>query len=95
MKKQFIALFMICALALSLTGCYAPTSYEAANTEQEDMFSGYFTLIKEWRSDSGATYQIIYANDTGVMYFVFATGYQGGITPLYNKDGTLQIYDGK
>lgn len=95
MKKQFVGLFIICVLMLLLVGCYEPNAYEEATTEQEDMFSGYFTLVKEWHSDRGATYRIVYANDTGVMYFVFAEGYQGGITPLYNADGTLQIYDGE
>lgn len=96
MKKQFIALFMICVLVLSLTGCYSHASYEEVNTEQKDMFCGYFTLIKKWYdSDSGATCRIMYANDTEVMYFVYSRGCQGGITPLYNADGTLQIYDEK
>ena len=39
------------------------------------------------------SYYIVYANDTKVKYFVKWTGYQFGITPLYNADGTLQIYE--
>lgn len=90
--KKIIVLLVVCILGLSFIGCDS-RSYEEASTEQEDIFNGYFTLIKEWRSDTGAHYRIVYANDTGVMYFVFSSGYQGGMTPLYNADGTLQIYD--
>ena len=95
MKKKLIALFVICVLMLLLVGCSNPTSYEEAITEKEDIFNGYFTLVKEWHSESGACYRIIYANDTGVMYFTIASTSKGGITPLYNADGTLQIYDGE
>lgn len=38
-------------------------------------------------------YYIVYAKDTKVKYFIERTGYQFGITPLYNADGTLQIYE--
>lgn len=55
---------------------------------------GYFTTIKEWNSYSDK-YRIIYANDTKVLYFVKSSTYTFGITPLYNADGTLQIYDGE
>lgn len=91
--KKIIVLLVVCILGLSLVSCSDRMSYEEARTEHEDVFNGYFTLIKEWRSDTGAYYRIVYANDTGVMYFVFSSGYQGGMTPLYNADGTLQIYD--
>jgi hypothetical protein len=35
-----------------------------------------------------------YDKDTKVMYVVY-TGYQegGGMTPLYNPDGTLKLYE--
>lgn len=35
----------------------------------------------------------MYANDTKVKYFVRQYGYEFGISPLYNADGTLQIYE--
>ena len=30
-----------------------------------------------------------------VKYFIYTNGYHFGITPLYNADGTLQVYDGE
>jgi hypothetical protein len=29
------------------------------------------------------------------MYYVYAYGYRSGITPLYNADGTLQVWEGE
>lgn len=93
MKKKLIALFVICFMLLSLVGC-GKSYQEATETHGGNVGNGYFTTIKEWR-DSSSNYYIVYANDTKVMYFVSWSAYKFGITPLYNTDGTLQIYDGK
>lgn len=86
-KKKFIAILSLCIL---LSGC-SITDYEAAEDKTEITAGGYFTLIKEWDSD-GDTFQIVYANDSKVKYLVWRGGDKGSITPLYNKDGSLQIY---
>ena len=36
---------------------------------------------------------VIVDPDTGVMYY--QARFDGGITPLYNADGTLRVYDGE
>lgn len=92
MKKKLIALLVMCLLLLSLVGC--SVTYQEATSENngEDFCAGYFTTIIEWHDDMGI-YLIVYANDTNVKYMVVKSGYKFGITPLYNTDGTLQIYD--
>ena len=84
-------------MATMLCSCSPLSSYEEANTNNPDDFSaGYFTTIKQW--GGGVDYpfeRIVYANDTGVMYYIFTNAHNGGMTPLYNADGTLQIYEGK
>ena len=40
----------------------------------------------------GHIYRIVYANDTKVKYLILSGGNRYGITPLYNSDGTLQVY---
>lgn len=95
MKKKIALILVLCVAAAMLCGC--SSSYEKANTNPNNYLSkGYFTAIKVW--DGGMdfpTEYIFYANDTGVMYYVFRGNYSSGITPLYNADGTLQIYEGK
>lgn len=94
MKKKIALVLILCVMATMLCSC---SSYEEANTNPDNYFSkGYFTVIKSW--DGGIDYpteHIVYANDTGVMYYVFLGSHIGGITPLYNADGTLQIYEGE
>ena len=92
MRKKFLAIILSSMLALSCVGC--GTTYQDAtniSSSSNSFAKGYFTIITEW----GGTpiYRIVYANDTKVKYFVFFDGYRGGISPLYNADGTLQIYE--
>ena len=95
MKKKITLVLVLCAIVTVLCGC--SSSYEEPYTNPDNYFSkGYFTIVKYW--DGGIDYPteyIVYANDTKVMYYVFRGNYTGGITPLYNADGTLQIYEGK
>ena len=92
MKKLIIAL-LICTMCFGLASCGEGVSYEDVNTTQKDMFNGYFTVVKEW-SEHGARGYILYAKDTGVMYFYFYSNNGKAITPLYNANGTLQVYEG-
>lgn len=88
MTKKVIIILSLCLL---LTGC--GTKYKDAETTSDEAFGGYFTLIKEWGGGAeGGFYTIVYANDTKVKYFIWQSGHRGGITPLYNADGSLQVY---
>lgn len=57
----------------------------------------YFIPIEEntkyYDSKTGLHYQFVYAKDTKVKYVIATSHYQAGITPLYNADGTLQLYE--
>lgn len=64
-------------------------NYKNAKNTHEDYANGYFTVIKKWNN---STCLIVYANDTGVMYYIYDGDRQYGITPLFNADGTLQVY---
>ena len=96
MKKKIITGLSIFALVLSttvFTGC-ANDSYskkqDLTQSTHKGFADGYFTTVKEW-GDFGK-YKIVYANDTKVMYLIYVDVHRFGITPLYNTDGTLQIY---
>lgn len=94
MKKKILAAIAAGLICVSAIGC-GTTYQEAVNKSEKGNFgNGYFTEIKKW-SDFRYNYKIIYDNTTKIKYFVFSGSYTSGITPLYNADGTLQIYDGE
>lgn len=94
MKKRLLSVVLSAVMAVCLVGC--GTTYQEATGQTEsksgdDFGNGYFTVITEWDG-----YKIVYAKDTKVKYLIGYRDYpysQFGITPLYNADGTLQIYE--
>ena len=92
MKKKILTILTCVIFTVSCCGC--GVSYEdAVNTEtKEDYGNGYFTEITKWNTDT-YHYRIVYANDTKVKYLTVSGGHWYGITPLYNADGTLQVYE--
>ena len=98
MKTKLYTIVLITVLIISCIGC--GTTYQEAQEQAQtqtaiankDYYGGYFTEIVSW-SDIDGMYQIVYANDTKIKYFIVKDAYQFGITPLYNTDGTLQVYE--
>lgn len=93
--KKLISVALAVAMVVCLTAC--GTTYQQATGQTESntngsLCNGYFTKITEWE-DAFSNYYIVYANDTKVKYFVMSSQTKSGITPLYNADGTLQIYE--
>lgn len=94
MKKRILCAVLVLAIIVCLIGCgktYQDATGQAKSKYENTIGGGYFVVIDEW--GSAGSYYIVYAHDTKVKYFVKWTGYQFGITPLYNADGTLQIYE--
>lgn len=100
MKQKVLAILIILTLMLCCTRCSYTSYQEATATDRGnvqadaydfDFGNGYFITIAKW-DDRYCTYKIVYAKDTKVKYFVFTETHRSGISPLYNADGTLQIY---
>ena len=96
-NKYLIILMMFVVLAVGLTGC--GTTYEKATGQpsNNDIAGGYFTEVYKWGGtlEDSIEYTIVYAKDTKVKYLIMKSQHRGGITPLYNADGSLQIYEGE
>lgn len=90
MKKRLLSVALAVVMAVCLVGCSA----EEMRTEQvenanRDMKSPSFVCI-----ESSTYFYIVYHKETKVMYVVSDGTYnKGTFTPLYNADGTLQIYE--
>jgi hypothetical protein len=87
MKKLILLLITVLSLSV-LSGCKAYDSQQNLNNEEYD---DYFVLLQEWSSFENQ-WKIVYAKDTKVKYVILN---RKGISPLYNADGTLQIYKGE
>ena len=59
--------------------------------ENSDIGNKYIDLVTIYKGD--AYTEVLYDKNTKVMYFVKRSGYQFGITPIYNSDGTVKLYD--
>lgn len=93
MKTKLFIILSICIIAL--TGCgpsYKDSVAEQTVSNNTYETEDYFTELLEWE-ENGCFYKIVYANDTNVKYLIGYTGYRYGITPLYNADGSLQLYE--
>lgn len=90
MRKICVFVTLIMML---LVGCGTP--YSDNSNYSKPLDDGYFVEINHFDSyeDRHMRYKIVYAKDTRVKYLFAIDGYRYAITPLYNADGTLQIYE--
>lgn len=91
-KLFMISVLLLCTIFTACGTSYQEATGEVSTANDADMCNGYFTVITTW-GDAYASYYIVYANDTKVKYFIATTSYKYGITPLYNSDGSLQVYE--
>ena len=94
MNKKILAAIAAGLICVFAVGC--GTTYQKALNEptNKNYGNGYFTELAKW-NDGILTFKIVYDNDTKVKYFIMNGNRTSGITPLYNADGTLQVYDGE
>lgn len=79
--KMIILVLLIIAMVLCFLSCII--------VKDADIETCNIVML-ERVSDGHASYTIMYDRYTKVMY---VANYQGGITPLYNADGTLRLYE--
>lgn len=84
MKKTFIVLMMIVAMAFGLIGCH-----DDSQPKELESVDGSSFLIVEY----GVNYDIVYHKETKVMYVVSDGEYnRGNFTVMVNADGTPMVY---
>ena len=87
-----IILLFVCFVGNTIIRTLTEKSFSESVIVDNEIAGGYFTEIREWRADD-SNYKIVYANDSKVKYLVVTCGNRYGITPLYNADGSLQLYE--
>lgn len=84
MKKL---LLLIIVVLLVVTMCCCTRKTKDMKTSKDSQLVMIETLYNGY-----ATCYVYYDRHTKVMYF---SQYEGGITPLYNADGTLRLWEGE
>ena len=89
MKKKILAVVLGLTLCLGMTGC------TKGDIEPDSSILGnkYIDLVTIYK-DNGCNTEVAYDKNTKVMYFFKRSSNQFGITPIYNSDGTVKLYDG-
>lgn len=83
-KKFLLASIITLSICSGITGC------DEVDIRQINCYHGneYFDLTYIYRGE----FDIAYDKNTKVMYALVDSGYQFGITPIYNTDGSLKLY---
>lgn len=87
--KAIIGILVIFVLSVLLSGCHVGQHGEVTTGYSEkykDYVQSNFIKIDEYNH-----WCIVYAADTKVMYMYEIYG--GAITPLYNPDGSLVLFE--
>jgi hypothetical protein len=82
--RKILGLILVSILLLPLASCSSQHIAKVDNPSEDTKI-----LVFICRQDKMYYY---YDKDTKVMYAVFAGYNVGGMTPLYNPDGTLKLY---
>ena len=83
----FLGFFSIIICIYSIINDFKPMKVEE-NTVVE--YNEKFNLIEKF----GPSEYIVYDEDTNVVYYIYQHNHSCGITPLYNQDGSIQVYEG-
>ena len=90
MKKKILAVLLGLTLCFGMTGC----TKGDIEPESSCLANKYIDLVTIYKNDDYRT-KVLYDKNTKVMYFVQWSNYQFGITPIYNSDGRVKLYDGE
>ena len=92
MKKRIIIISLLITMIFLLSSCKTTTTtYEDG---EKTKFYQFVVIEEKNNVDEGILY-IVYDKDTKVMYYIIINSYKCGITPIYNTDGTIKIYEEK
>ena len=88
--KIFVILLAIITSCLGITGC---SSGDVTPTRSV-LGNKYIDLVTIYKDTADDT-SVLYDKNTNVMYFMVRSYYKCAITPIYNSDGTVKLYDGE
>ena len=92
MKKLILVLATTLMCGMVFTGCKTTVTEDVDNAYYQNAFN-QFVVVEERQNGDYGTLSIMYDKDTKVMYYMFTSAYRCGVTPIYNADGSVKIYE--
>lgn len=89
MKKKIAAIIVALTMCISVTGC--TEVYKDGDRNFVYVDNEYIHLITVCDKDDGNV--VAYDKDTKVLYLCVYGYHTMGITPIYNSDGSLKLYE--
>lgn len=86
--KKILLLILMLSICVGLCSCKTTVN----NENSFDFWGKYIVIRSLYNGNYGYLYET-YDKDTLVRYDIWKGGYTGGITPVYNSDGTPMLYD--
>lgn len=90
MKKKILAVVLGLTLCFGMTGCGTHIKYGNSNFSNVD--NKYMKMHEIYDKNNGV---VAYDENTKVMYLCIYGYNSMAITPIYNSDGTVKLYDGE
>lgn len=87
MKKKILIVALALILCFGMTGC----TKGDIEPERSVLGNKYIDLVTIYKGKRGT--EVLYDKNTKVMYFMIWTANRFEITPIYNSDGTVKLYD--
>lgn len=87
-KKFLLAGIIALSICFCITGCTKGENIESA---EYDLGNKYFPLVIIYEDDRS---DVVYDKNTNVMYYIYHNYDKYGITPIYNSDGSVKLYEG-
>lgn len=81
-------------MCFEVTGCSSQQSTVELTENDINNYIDLVVICERYTSVLGLV-AMAYDRNTGVIYFIKRCGYQFGISPIYNSDGTVKLYNGE
>ena len=93
MKKILLTTVITLSICFGIVGCQSIKGRGKIEPTNAILGNKYFDLTTIY--DGGAFGgDVVYDKNTNVMYFIMYKNGYSAITPIYNSDGSVKLYEG-
>ena len=94
MKKKIFLIVFIIILETCLFGCGKKGDIKPEPSNYANKYIDLVNIYEDTDNIGGMIVRVAYDRETKVLYLITSGNNDSGITPIYNADGTLKLYEG-